>query len=166
MIILINRKFKIVLILERFEVSWGVSYVSSRCLGDVFRWSWGVFGGVLMWLRRVFGVLGRLAGVLGRLELSWTRIGSCYRFRNGSNSTLFFGAKGLPAVFSNTPRTCRCEFRGLLRMCMCMHVCMHTYVYICKCMYMHIDVCGCMELLVDVCKWMQVYIVVDVYTRM
>ena len=69
---------------------------------------------------------------------------------------LFWGAKGLSAVFTNTPKTFRCEFRSLLRMCMCMcmcmHVCMHTYVYICKCMYMHIDVCGCMELLVDVCK--------------
>ena len=68
--------------------------------------------------------------------------------------SLVWGAKGLSAVFTNTPKTFRCEFRSLLRMCMCMcmHVCMHTYVYICECMYMHIDVCGCMEMLVDVCK--------------
>ena len=96
-----------------------------------------------MRLRGVFGVLGRLAGVLGRLEPSWTRIGS-WMF-------IDFEMKSI-ACFCSEPRTFRCEFRGLLRMRMCMHVCMHTYVYICKCMYMHIDVCGCMEMLVDVCK--------------
>ena len=94
-----------------------------------------------MCLRGVFVVLGRLAGVLSYLGRV---LGVVIDFAMEAIARYFFGAKGLLAVFSNTPRTCRCEFRGLLRMCMCMHVCMHTYVYICKCMYMNIDVCGCM----------------------
>ena len=136
-----SKKTKLYLILERLEVSWGVFYVSQAALemsfdglGASLEVSWWVLE-VSLWSWAVL----RASWVI--LDAYWELI-----FIDFEMEAIAFlgGAKRLSAVFTNTPKTFRCEFRSLLRMCMCMHVCMHAYVYICKCMYMHIDVCRCM----------------------
>ena len=42
-------------------------------------------------------------------------------------------------------------------MCVCMYVCMYTYVYVCICMYMYAYVCICMYMYVYVCMYVCKY---------